>query len=81
MDNEILSALDERWNNLANTIRTLRADKAACQETVRERDDRVAELELELESLRSQVQTLQGERNDTLRRIEGLISRIDGMEL
>ncbi|MEG3641487.1 cell division protein ZapB [Magnetococcus sp. PR-3] len=77
MDQELLGALEERWNALAETVRTLKSENHALKERVREREEQLARVGDVTAKLKQKVEGLQQDRNQTMGRIEGLLSRFE----
>ncbi|ABK43233.1 hypothetical protein Mmc1_0712 [Magnetococcus marinus MC-1] len=77
MDQELLGALEERWNALAETVRTLKGENQALRERVREREEQLARVGEVTAKLKHKVEGLQQDRNQTMGRIEGLLSRFE----
>nr|CRH08222.1 Conserved protein of unknown function [Candidatus Magnetococcus massalia] len=80
MDQELLGALEERWNAMAETVRTLQSENRALEQRVQEREQQLAKVANVTAQLKQKVEGLQQERSQTMGRIEGLLSRFDELD-
>ncbi|MBF0308940.1 MAG: cell division protein ZapB [Magnetococcales bacterium] len=76
----LLNTLENRWGALADTIYNLRSEKSELQRRVQEDEERMFQLEGELEELRLQLEIMNEEKVRTIARIEKLLVRFDGLD-
>ncbi|MBF0137352.1 MAG: cell division protein ZapB [Magnetococcus sp. DMHC-1] len=83
----LLAALEQRWEAISQTLRNLRQENVQLREQIQQRDQQlqqrdqqVAGIQVDVERLNRQVADLQQEKNQTIARIETLLTRFQATE-
>jgi len=77
---DILAALEQRWESVSQTLRSLRQENLQLREQTQQHEQRLAGSQTEIERLGRQVADLQQEKNQTISRIEALLARFNVTE-
>lgn len=79
MNQELLVALEERWDAMAQTIRTLRAENQSLKEQLKDREDQIDRMRDDAEQAQSRLDGLQSEKSRVIEKVESLLARFDDM--
>ena len=74
-----LTALEQRWERLVQTIHDLREENAVLQSQLQEQNGKMVHIEQALTAKAEEVTALSEEKRRTIARVEGLLARFDDL--